>query len=50
MLLYDAITELKDKDFLPFLKKQLKIAKKINNFEPILIKELNYCIKSLNKL
>ena len=48
-LLFEAIEELNDKDFLPLLKKHLSKAKKNDNSNPEWIKDLTNCIKRLNE-
>ena len=48
-LLFEAIEELNDKDFLPLLKKHLGKAKKSDNNNPEWVKDLTNCIFRLNE-
>ena len=48
-LLFEAIEELNDKDFLPLLKKHLGKAKKSDNNNPEWVKDLTNCIIRLNE-
>jgi HEAT repeat protein len=46
-LLFDAIKELKDKDFLPLLKENLKKARNDNTINPTWVNDLRICIKTM---
>lgn len=48
-LLFEAIEELNDKDFLPLLKSNLRIAKKVTGTNPKWINDLKECIYQLEK-
>jgi hypothetical protein len=48
-LLFEAIEELNDKDFLPLLKSNLKIAKKDTGINPEWLKDLKNCIHQLEQ-
>lgn len=48
-LIFEAIAELKDKEFLPLLKSNLKIAKKDKGINPEWIKDLKDCIHELGQ-
>ncbi len=49
ILLFEAIEELKDKDFIPFLEQNLKKAKVVKGVKPEWIKDLKVCIHKLQQ-
>lgn len=49
-LLFEAVIETGDKDFLPLLRKNLKMLKDNSNINPEWIKDLKNCISELSKL
>ena len=49
-LLFEAILDFKDKDFLPLLYQNLKLSEDSTDINPEWIKELKLCITELEKI